>query len=129
MPLAPGNTEKIVSSNIRLLITEGKPREQAIAIALDRAGKKLKKRKHPKELRKKKQPKKANVYKSIQPTLLLRKAVKVTGPGGRGDHRHTYEDDRSGLTTRAFGHRHPVVVGETGEITIGRADGHTHPVI
>lgn len=114
MPLLPGSSEKVIQNNIRLLITEGKPREQAIAIALERA-------------KKKRRP--GQKSKETGPFLLLRKAIKVMGPGGKGDHRHTYDDRVSGLSSRTLGHRHPVVVNRDGTITIGRADGHVHPVV
>lgn len=37
MPLVPGKSKKAVSSNIRTLTKEGRPRKQAIAIALSKA--------------------------------------------------------------------------------------------
>lgn len=39
MPLKKGSSNKVVSSNIRMLMHEGRPRTQAIAIALRKAGK------------------------------------------------------------------------------------------
>ena len=35
MPLKPGNSRKVVSENIKMLMDEGKPRNQAIAISLN----------------------------------------------------------------------------------------------
>lgn len=37
MPLKKGNTQKTISANIKTEIAHGKPRNQAIAIALDAA--------------------------------------------------------------------------------------------
>lgn len=44
MPLKPGKSQNVISSNIRKEIAAGKPREQAIAIALNNAGKSKKKK-------------------------------------------------------------------------------------
>ena len=39
MPLKSGNSPKVISSNIRQSIKEGRPRDQSIAIAYSKAGK------------------------------------------------------------------------------------------
>ena len=45
MPLKPGKSRKVVSSNIKTEIKAGKKPAQAIAIALSKAGKSRKKKK------------------------------------------------------------------------------------
>ncbi len=45
MPLKRGKSKKVVSSNIETEMASGKPQKQAIAIALNKAGKSKKRRK------------------------------------------------------------------------------------
>lgn len=43
MPLKRGSSDKVVSENIRREIAAGKPRKQAVAIAMSKAGRKKRK--------------------------------------------------------------------------------------
>ncbi len=45
MPLHKGKSKKVISENIRELIHSGRPQNQAVAIAMDKAGLSRKKKK------------------------------------------------------------------------------------
>jgi hypothetical protein len=45
MPLMKGKSKEVISANIRELRNSGRPQDQAIAIALERAGKSNKRKK------------------------------------------------------------------------------------
>jgi hypothetical protein len=44
VPLKKGKSDKVVSANVRLLMQEGRPQKQAVAIALSKAGRKRKRK-------------------------------------------------------------------------------------
>ena len=69
MPLASGSSQKTVSKNIKKLRQEGKPRKQAIAIALEKARKSM----NLQALEKRDKKKKGPMYSSLdnEPILTL----------------------------------------------------------
>lgn len=69
MPLSSGSSKEKISSNISELVHSGYPQKQAIAIAMDKAGKSNKK--------KKKKPDEETATKSF---ILFRKAATITEP-------------------------------------------------
>jgi hypothetical protein len=60
MPLLKGNSDEVVSQNIRELRNSGRPERQAVAIALERAGKSNKNKR-------KKLANKVASHKSLEP--------------------------------------------------------------
>jgi len=114
MPLSEGTSDVAVSRNISILVREGRPPKQAIAIALDKqrvAEKKKKKRR------------KRKVEKHVL-TMRLEKRSHTTGL--KDGHRHTYDDRQKGFTSFDAGHRHRVIKTPSGNVIIGFAGGHTH---
>jgi len=48
VPLKKGKSKKVISSNIRELVISGRPQDQAVAIAMNKAGKKKKNKRRSK---------------------------------------------------------------------------------
>ena len=48
MPMKSGRSKTIISSNVRMMMHEGRPQKQAVAMAMDKAGMKRKMKKKKK---------------------------------------------------------------------------------